>query len=121
MNLEHYKQILLARQDELIEDVHRYDADVLDSQVAEVGDGSDMAVSDQAKSEAADLSSTANGELGLVQDALKRIQKGTYGICVDCGEKIPAARLDAVPWAPYCLKDQQVHDRASGVVKPATM
>jgi DnaK suppressor protein len=121
MNLEHYKKLLLARQTELTKDVKRYDAEVLDSQVSEVGDNSDVAVSDQAKSAAADLSSTAEGELGLVQDALKRIQNGTYGKCVDCGETIPPARLEAVPWAPYCLKDQEIHDRAQGTTKPATL
>jgi DnaK suppressor protein len=121
MNLEHYKKLLLARQDELMEAVRRYGAGVLDSPVAEVGDDADLAVSDQAKSESADLSSTANGELGLVQDALKRIEKGTYGICVECGEAITPARLGAVPWAPYCLKDQQAHDRAAGMAKPATL
>jgi len=121
MNLDHYKKLLLARQDELTADVERYDADVLDSQVAEVGDNSDAAVSDLTKSTAADLSATANGELGLVRDALKRIEKGTYGKCIDCGETIPPARLEAIPWAPYCLKDQEVHDRAMGMAKPATL
>ena len=115
MNLEHYKKLLLARQDELTQDVKRYDADVLDSQVAEVGDDADMAVSDDAKSASADLSSTANGELGLVQDALKRIDNGTYGKCIECGEVITTARLEALPWAPYCLKDQQARDMANGV------
>jgi DnaK suppressor protein len=119
MDLEHFKQKLLARQDELTEDVHRYDEEVLDSQVAEVGDTEDMAVSDQAKSQAADLSSTANGELGLVQDALKRIEKGTYGKCVECAEEISLARLEAVPWAPYCLKDQQEHEQ--GMAQPAML
>jgi DnaK suppressor protein len=119
MNLDHYKQLLLKRQDELTEDVQNYDSEVLDSQVAEVGDDSDLAVSDQAKSQAADLSSTANGELGLVQDALKRIEKGTYGKCVECAEDIPLARLEAVPWAPYCLKDQQAHEQ--DMAKPATL
>jgi DnaK suppressor protein len=121
MNFDHYKKLLLQRQDELLRDVRRYDADVLNSQVAEVGDDADLAVSDQAKSEAADLSSTANGELGLVQDALKRIEQGTYGKCLECGEDIAPARLEVVPWTPYCLKDQTAKDRARGMAKPATM
>jgi DnaK suppressor protein len=119
MNFEHYKQLLLARQNELTDDVKRYDSEVLDSQVAEVGDAEDMSVSDLAKSQAADLSSTATGELGLVQGALKRIENGTYGICIECGEDIPSARLEAVPWAPYCLKDQEAHE--VGMAKPATL
>ena len=119
MDFEHYKTLLLRRRDELTEDVHRYDADVLDSQVAEVGDTVDSSVSAFAKSQAADLSSTATGELGLVEDALKRIESGTYGKCIECGETIPPARLDAVPWAPYCIKDQEAAEQ--GMAKPATL
>jgi DnaK suppressor protein len=121
MNFEHYKNLLLARHNVLTQDVSDYDAEVLDSQVSEVGDKTDMAVSDEAKSFAADLSSTANGELGLVEDALKRIEKGTYGKCVECAEDIPTSRLEAVPWAPYCLKDQEAHDLEHGFKKVATL
>ena len=119
MNYEHYKKLLRKRQDELTQDVQRYDGEVLDAPVSDVGDSADMSVSDLAKSEAADLSATANGELGLVQDALKRIDKGTYGKCIECDEDIPAARLEAVPWAEYCLKDQQAHEPE--MAKPATL
>ena len=41
-------------------------------------------------------------EVRLLQDALKRIAKGTYGICGKCGDEISAARLDAVPYAVIC-------------------
>ncbi len=121
MNLEHYKNLLLARESELTQDVHRYDQQVLDSPTDEVGDQVDVATYDEAKSVSADLSSTSEGELGLVQDALKRIAKRTYGKCIECGETIPSARLDAIPWAPYCLKDQTAHDKAQGFTKAATL
>ncbi len=121
MNFEYYKKLLLDRQDELTDDVHQYDAEVLESPTDEVGDNADASVSDDAKSRAADLSSTATGELALVEEALKRIEKGTYGKCVECAEDIPEARLRAVPWAPYCLKDQQEHDQAAGFTKAATL
>lgn len=41
-----------------------------------------------------------------VEAALKRIEDGTYGFCVDCGEPIPEKRLEAIPWASRCVKDQ---------------
>ena len=41
-------------------------------------------------------------ELRLLNDALKRIADGTYGICAKCGEDISQARLDAVPYALIC-------------------
>lgn len=42
-----------------------------------------------------------------VQDALHRIELGTYGICYRCEEPISGKRLDAVPWAKYCVPCQE--------------
>ena len=42
-----------------------------------------------------------------VEDALKRIEDGTYGNCVVCGQPIPEKRLEAIPWASRCVKDQE--------------
>jgi DnaK suppressor protein len=41
--------------------------------------------------------------LRAIEEALARIDKGTYGICRDCGEPIAAARLNAIPWARVCI------------------
>jgi DnaK suppressor protein len=42
--------------------------------------------------------------------ALKRIDDGEYGICLDCEEPIAPKRLAAVPWAEYCLHCQKIRD-----------
>lgn len=42
-----------------------------------------------------------------VQRALKRIEEGTYGRCVDCGKPIPEKRLEAIPWAARCVEDEE--------------
>lgn len=42
-----------------------------------------------------------------VEGALKRIEDGTYGHCVVCGKFIPEKRLEAIPWAARCVKDQE--------------
>ena len=42
-----------------------------------------------------------------VQSALKRIENGTYGKCIDCGQPIPEKRLEAIPWAARCVKDEE--------------
>lgn len=39
-----------------------------------------------------------------IYDALGRIEDGTYGICEGHNEQIPKARLEAIPWARYCVK-----------------
>src|SRR6266567_2889779 len=41
-----------------------------------------------------------------VEAALKRIEDGTYGRCVVCGQPIPEKRLEAIPWAALCVKDE---------------
>ena len=43
--------------------------------------------------------------LGLIDDAMKRLDDGTYGTCRICGQAIPAERLELVPETPYCVED----------------
>jgi RNA polymerase-binding transcription factor len=42
-----------------------------------------------------------------VRAALKRIAEGSYGMCVQCGQPISQKRLEALPWAAYCIKDEE--------------
>jgi DnaK suppressor protein len=41
--------------------------------------------------------------LTAIDEALGRIEKGTYGVCRDCGEPIAEARLNAIPWTRVCI------------------
>ena len=41
--------------------------------------------------------------LQAIEDALQRIDKGTYGVCRDCGEPIAEPRLHAIPWTRVCI------------------
>jgi len=43
-----------------------------------------------------------------IAGAINRINQGTYGVCPECDEPISAKRLDAVPWARYCVKCQDM-------------
>jgi len=47
----------------------------------------------------------------MIEAALVRIQKGTFGVCVACGDDIDPRRLDALPWTQYCLRCQQGFER----------
>jgi len=46
-----------------------------------------------------------------VRAALHRIDEGMFGICLHCEEDISPKRLNAVPWAPYCIGCQENADR----------
>ena len=41
--------------------------------------------------------------LQAIEEALARLEKGTYGTCRDCGEPISPARLNAIPWTRVCI------------------
>ena len=42
-----------------------------------------------------------------IEEALVRMEKGTFGICRDCGEPISLARLEAIPWTRVCISCKQ--------------
>jgi len=46
-------------------------------------------------------------QLRLIDEAITRIDEGTYGVCLNCGEAIGEPRLKAVPWARYCVDCQE--------------
>ncbi|TCS67207.1 TraR/DksA family transcriptional regulator [Primorskyibacter sedentarius] len=48
------------------------------------------------------LGAAGQAEVARIRAALRRIEKGEYGICVECGEKIAEERLDLVPDTPLC-------------------
>ncbi len=50
------------------------------------------------------LERNQEGLLDAVEQALRRMDDGTYGKCIDCGRKIPAARLEALPYTPFCTE-----------------
>ena len=41
--------------------------------------------------------------LQAIEEALERLDSGSYGLCCDCGEDIAAARLNAIPWTRVCI------------------
>lgn len=57
------------------------------------------------------LARNARDNLVLVQDALARIDNGTYGICESCGQAVGKARLQAFPRATLCMECKQRQER----------
>jgi DnaK suppressor protein len=57
------------------------------------------------------LRDKARAQLEAVEAALARIAAGTYGRCTNCGQPIPAERLEAIPWAEHCIDCQRLGHR----------
>ena len=80
------------------------------------GDSEELSHFDQHPADTATELSDADREVAIIENAsdqrtqveaaLKRIEDGTYGRCVDCGKEIPAARLEVRPEAARCVEDQ---------------
>lgn len=75
--------------------------------------GSQAAAASQVFEQQRDLAlrDRATQQLELVDAALERLEAGTYGTCLRCGTAIAAARLEALPWAAYCIDCQTAIDR----------
>ena len=50
------------------------------------------------------LMEAEEGTLDLIEDAIDRVERGTYGTCVECGGSITKLRLNAIPYTPVCIK-----------------
>jgi|SRR5579872_4451832 len=111
MNIQDLKKRLQAKERELVADISRIETEARGSRAVEVGDPADIAVSSESKEELFQETTSEWKVLLQVRDALKRMDEGTYGRCVDCGREIEPQRLNAIPWTPYCLEDQQRHDK----------
>ncbi|MEO6212657.1 MAG: TraR/DksA family transcriptional regulator [Vicinamibacterales bacterium] len=67
------------------------------------GDLADQASGNNEVHIALKLKQTDAKILQAIEEALFRMEKGTYGICRDCGEEIAAPRLNAIPWTRVCI------------------
>ena len=65
------------------------------------------------------LEERESAELVAIDEALKRIADGSYGLCLDCGAQIATARLHASPTALRCVGCQEKTEQAQGGARPA--
>ncbi len=112
MNIDHYRRLLLALEQRLVQRVSAEVATARDAR-DDQPDVSDLAHVDELKEQYLDLAETNSAILAQVRAALARIDDGTYGRCTVDGAPIDEKRLDSVPWTPYCLKHQlELEERA---------
>ena len=75
--------------------------------------GSQAAAASQVFAQQRDLAlrDRADGQLALVDEALARLDAGTFGTCVRCGRPVGTDRLEALPWAARCIDCQRLAAR----------
>lgn len=103
MNIESYKQRLLAEERALLDRMKRAHESAREAST-DVEDWGDEVVIDEVEDEQLAEASTDWALLKEVRSALQRIQDGTFGKCVVDGGPIEEKRLEAEPWTPYCAR-----------------
>jgi DnaK suppressor protein len=124
-NLEQFRAIILEKRDEILEDLQSLKEQMLDTSTGEyINENSPYSLhmaeqgTDAMEREKTFLyAQRENKFLGYLDDALKRIDNGIYGICIECIEEpqhlcetcplVPKARLVAVPHTQHCLPIKQ--------------
>ncbi|MBT8387613.1 MAG: conjugal transfer protein TraR [Ignavibacteria bacterium] len=128
-DFEHFKSIIMEKRDEIIEQLQNLKEQMLDPTTGEyINENSPYSLhmaeqgTDAMEREKTFLyAQRENKFLGYLEDALKRIDSGTYGICVECIEEpqnlcgtcplIPKERLQAVPHSQHCLPIKQRQEK----------
>jgi len=118
-DLAEYKKLITKRKNDILDSISRVSQDTLKkSQKDASGDISgytfhmaDVATDNYDREFSLGLASNDRQFLYELEDALKRIEDGTFGICEECKSVLSKARLKALPYARLCLDCQQKREK----------
>ena len=117
--IERLRRKLLARRNELLDEVDSIRANSLSRRDKNSGDVSAMPIhmadvgSDNYEREfAVDFIEGGQEELREIDTALERIAEGTYGLCEECGGRVRYSRLSALPSARLCIECKRKEEEA---------
>lgn len=100
-----YRQMLLAKRQDVLSGLDiKFDTLAKMGRVAE----EDQAQITHDEFVSLRINSLDYGQLRMIEEALDRLKSGDYGVCLSCEEPIPAKRLNAIPWARYCVPCQEM-------------
>ena len=104
MDTEIYRQALLRKRAELIGGPAAKPLQwTMENNSGRKGDMADQAAGTNEVHIQLKLKQTDAKILQAIEEALGRVESGTYGVCRDCGEPIADARLNAIPWTRVCI------------------
>jgi DnaK suppressor protein len=105
LNIDEIKDRLIAERENLLNKLKENDLSIDDS---ETPDPVDLAVRNYSKNVMLAVSENDSRQIILINEALERIEDEEYGTCQNCEKEINPKRLDAIPWARYCLNCQEL-------------
>jgi RNA polymerase-binding transcription factor len=115
-DVENFKRKLLEMRRDLLGQVER--KKLYSKEVGEDGipDSGDVAAYSYSKEVLMGLGENERTKLRLVEEALTKIDEGTYGVCERCEEAIPVKRLELLPFTRYCVQCQTELEKESATL-----
>ena len=107
MDLEHFRKLLRKKEHDLLAEIADLNEEAERPEGSDVGDRPDQAIIEVDTNDNVAEAAVLIESLAEVQRALQRIDDGTYGKCLVGGHRIKLARLEAIPWTPYCLEHER--------------
>ena len=105
------RQILIKRRDALRNALAGDLSLLKELRAQNSGDVVDAALDSAQDEISSQLAEVESRELASIENALERMRSGKYGLCEGCGQKIPMARLNALPYATNCIECQREAER----------
>lgn len=115
--LKHFRKLLTDQLHQRTENVRENQANALEAATSDDGvkDSVDMSLQDVNQEIAFRLGERQSQMVADIDQALLRIDEGTYGECARCEKSIPEKRLEAMPTARHCAECQQLIEESEGV------
>ena len=101
------RQILIKRRDALRTALAGDLSLLKELRAQTAGDVVDAALDSAQDEISSQLAEVESRELASIENALLRMREGQYGVCEGCGCSIPMARLNALPYATFCIECQR--------------
>ncbi len=105
------KEMLLQMREGLAQEIARRSKATTEGTLPDIGDILDSVSEERTRELDMILTDREKKKLKQIDDALDRIEDNTYGLCEDCGVKIPKARLKVMPFARFCVECQEKNER----------
>ena len=109
--LDAYRKRLIHEREDLLGMVARATKEGRDSEEQGTQDLADKATNCYTKEFLFHQGHNERTMLQMIEEALSRIEEGSYGSCAHCGGPMDVKRLEAVPWARHCVSCQEKHDQ----------
>jgi len=121
--LNHFREVLLEQLRRYSDRARENQSDALEMALNDDGvkDVADMSLNDVNQEIEYRLSERDSQMVADIDQALLRIEEGSYGTCARCGREIPERRLDALPTARYDAECQSLIEQGTGEDEHATL